>query len=71
MRKDFADLLFNLHCHNDSMKFLSYRICYNVSLKTIEPVLFDDSISKNISYGFQGASKEDIMNAAMLANAHD
>ncbi len=41
------------------------------SLLNIEPVLFNDTISKNIAYGFQGASKEDIMNAAKLANAHD
>lgn len=36
-----------------------------------EPVLFSKSIAENISYARQGASKEEIVNAAKLANAHD
>ena len=36
-----------------------------------EPVLFNDTIAKNIAYGFPAASREDIERAAKLANAHD
>jgi ABC-type multidrug transport system fused ATPase/permease subunit len=36
-----------------------------------EPVLFNDTIAKNIAYGFAGASMADIENAAKLANAHE
>jgi len=34
-------------------------------------VLFNDTIAKNIAYGYQAASREDIEKAAKLANAHD
>lgn len=36
-----------------------------------EPVLFSKSISENISYARHNASKEEIINAAKQANAHD
>ena len=36
-----------------------------------EPYLYDVSVAENIRYGRPGASKEDIINAAKLANAHD
>ena len=36
-----------------------------------EPVLFNDTIAKNIAYGFPAASREDIEKAAKLANAHE
>ena len=36
-----------------------------------EPYLYDVSVAENIRYGRPGASQEDIINAAKLANAHD
>ncbi|KAK4801279.1 hypothetical protein SAY86_021766 [Trapa natans] len=42
-----------------------------VSIVSQEPVLFNCSIEDNIAYGFDGkVSKQDIQNAAKLANAH-
>jgi ABC-type multidrug transport system fused ATPase/permease subunit len=42
----------------------------HVGVVTQDPVLFSGSIFSNITYGCQGASMEDAMNAAKLANAH-
>ena len=36
-----------------------------------EPVLFDYTIAENISYGKPGATQEEIIEAAKLANAHN
>ena len=36
-----------------------------------EPILFSTSIEENIAYGRPGASKNEIMKAAKMANAHD
>ena len=36
-----------------------------------EPVLFSSSIAENIAYARPGASQEEIIKAAQLANAHD
>ena len=36
-----------------------------------EPVLFSSSIAENIAYGRPGASRQDIVEAAKVANAHD
>jgi subfamily B ATP-binding cassette protein MsbA len=36
-----------------------------------DPYLFDDTIYNNIAYGKLDATKEDVINAAKLANAHD
>lgn len=36
-----------------------------------KPYLFNATIEENIAYGNEGASKEDIINAAKKANAHD
>lgn len=41
------------------------------SFNNLEPVLFNETIAKNIAYGFAAASREDIEKAAKLANAHD
>ncbi len=38
---------------------------------TQEAVLFNDTIANNISYGCPGATREDIITAAKLANAHE
>jgi subfamily B ATP-binding cassette protein MsbA len=41
------------------------------ALLTQDPVLFDDTIAANISYGSEGASDEEIAAAAKAAAAHD
>merc|ERR1712232_1316205 len=42
----------------------------NIGVVSQEPLLFDKSIKENIRYGKPDASDQDIMNAAMTANAH-
>ncbi|MBP6944336.1 MAG: ATP-binding cassette domain-containing protein, partial [Candidatus Omnitrophica bacterium] len=42
-----------------------------IAIVTQETILFHDTIKANISYGRQGASEEDIIKAAKIANAHD
>lgn len=41
-----------------------------MSIVTQEPILFNDTIANNIALGYQGASEEEIINAAKIANAH-
>jgi len=42
-----------------------------MGMVTQEVILFDDTVSHNISYGRQDASQEDIVQAAKAANAHE
>ncbi len=42
-----------------------------MSIVTQEPILFNDSIAANIALGFPEATKEQIIAAAKIANAHD
>jgi subfamily B ATP-binding cassette protein MsbA len=42
-----------------------------MGLVTQESILFNDSVKNNIILGVDHASDEDIMNAAMIANAHE
>ena len=41
-----------------------------MSIVTQEPILFNDTIAGNIALGNINATKEEIINAAMIANAH-
>ncbi len=41
-----------------------------IAIVTQDTVLFNDTIANNIAYGSANASKQDIINAAKLANAH-
>lgn len=43
----------------------------HVSLVSQEPSLFSGTVAENIAYGKPDASREEIMNAAKLANAHN
>ncbi len=42
-----------------------------MSIVTQEPILFNDTISANIALGKPDATKEEIINAAKIANAHN
>lgn len=42
-----------------------------IAIVTQEPILFNDTVSKNIAYGNQHASDEDIKNAARAAYAYE
>ena len=42
-----------------------------MSIVTQEPILFNDTIGNNIALGQQGATEEQIIEAAKIANAHD
>jgi subfamily B ATP-binding cassette protein MsbA len=42
-----------------------------MSIVTQEPILFNDTIGNNIALGFEGATDEQITEAAKIANAHD
>ncbi|XP_041479457.1 ATP-dependent translocase ABCB1-like [Lytechinus variegatus] len=43
----------------------------HIGVVSQEPVLFNCSIETNISYGRDGVTKEEMVNAAKMANAHD
>lgn len=43
---------------------------HQMSIVTQEPILFNDTIANNIALGRPGASREEIMEAARVANAH-
>jgi len=42
-----------------------------MSIVTQEPILFNDTIANNIALGYQGATEEQIREAATIANAHE
>lgn len=41
-----------------------------MSIVTQEPILFNDTIANNIALGYEGATEEQIIEAAKIANAH-
>jgi subfamily B ATP-binding cassette protein MsbA len=41
-----------------------------ISIVTQEPILFNDTIANNIALGMETANREEIMEAARIANAH-
>lgn len=43
----------------------------HIGIVTQDPILFNDTIRNNISYGMENSSFENIVNAAKAANAHD
>ncbi len=52
-----------------SVKLFDLRRLFG--LVTQEPILFNDSIYNNITFGYEGATKEEVIQAAKVANAHD
>jgi len=51
------------------LKLLDLRSLFG--LVTQEPILFNDTIYSNITFGYEGATKEQVIQAAKIANAHD
>ena len=42
-----------------------------IGIVTQEPILFNDTVFNNIALGFPGATEDQVMEAARIANAHD
>jgi ATP-binding cassette, subfamily B, bacterial MsbA len=42
-----------------------------IGIVTQESVLFNDTVHNNIAFGIEGVSREKVVEAAMIANAHD
>jgi subfamily B ATP-binding cassette protein MsbA len=42
-----------------------------MGIVTQEPILFNDTVFNNIAFGMTNATKEDVIAAAKVANAHD
>lgn len=42
-----------------------------IGMVSQESILFNDTVFNNIAFGISNATKEDVMNAAKIANAHD
>ncbi len=42
-----------------------------IGMVSQESILFNDTVFNNIAFGITNATKEDVMNAAKIANAHD
>ena len=58
----------------DGMDIRRYKIADLISqmgIVTQEPILFNDSIANNISFGMENVSQEQIEDAAKIANAHE
>ncbi|MFX0139419.1 MAG: ABC transporter ATP-binding protein, partial [Candidatus Hodarchaeota archaeon] len=55
----------------DIKKYLLKDLRRNIGIVSQETYLFNKSISENIAYGKEEASKEEIINAAKIANLHD
>ena len=55
----------------DIREFTQKSLRQQISIVAQETLLFQSSIANNIAYGLPGASREDVVRAAKLANAHD
>jgi ATP-binding cassette, subfamily B, bacterial MsbA len=52
-------------------KYALHSVRSLMSIVTQEPILFNDTIANNIALGNPSATKEEIIHAAKIANAHD
>jgi len=55
----------------DIKNYSLHSLRNQMGIVTQEPILFNDTIANNISLGMEDATKEQIINAAKIANAHD
>jgi ATP-binding cassette subfamily B protein len=56
---------------HDIREFTQKSLRQQISIVAQETLLFQSSIASNIAYGLPGASREDVIRAAKLANAHE
>lgn len=57
--------------NEDIKKVTKKSLRDQIGVVTQESILFNDTIFNNIAFGIPNASKEDVENAAKVANAHD
>ena len=68
----FSYLPFQIYIDGNDIKDLNLRwLRQHIGIVSQEPVLFGTTIAENIRYGRDEATREDIENAARMANAHD
>jgi len=65
---DKGEILFD---GKDLKKLNTASLRKHIGVVTQESMLFNDSIAANISFGTEGASKDQIIAAAKIANAHE
>ena len=51
--------------------FKVYSLRRNIGIVSQDPFLFNDSVTRNIAYGIENVSQQDVVNAAKAAFAHD
>ncbi|HCW92472.1 MAG TPA: ABC transporter ATP-binding protein, partial [Flexistipes sinusarabici] len=55
----------------DLRDFKVYSLRRNIGIVSQDPFLFNDSVTRNIAYGIENVSQQDVVNAAKAAFAHD
>ncbi len=55
----------------DLRDFKVYSLRSNIGIVSQDPFLFNDSVTRNIAYGIENVSQQDVVNAAKAAFAHD
>jgi subfamily B ATP-binding cassette protein MsbA len=79
-KSTIADLLPRFYDTTDGAVEIDGKDIKNIKIKSLrnlmgivsqESILFNDSIYNNICFGVENATKEEVTNAAKIANAHD
>ena len=56
---------------HDIRDYRLYDLRHTMGIVNQDPILFNDSVFNNIAFGVEGATMEDVVRAAKIANAHD
>ncbi|MGI6479536.1 MAG: ABC transporter ATP-binding protein [Salinivirgaceae bacterium] len=79
-KSTMVDLLPRLHDVNegqilidglDVRSILTHDLREKMGIVNQEPILFNDTIFNNIAFGIEGATQEQVVEAAKIANAHE
>lgn len=79
-KSTMVDLLPRLHDVNegqilidglDVRSILTHDLREKMGIVNQEPILFNDTIFNNIAFGIEGATQEQVIEAAKIANAHE
>ncbi len=79
-KSTMVDLLPRLHDVNegqilidgiDVRSILTHDLRDKMGIVNQEPILFNDTIFSNIAFGIEGATKQQVIEAAKIANAHE